>query len=179
MDTPYSSWSLCLLGLMYATVLIYHIPTWDLLGFLAAMWHCWFTICLWSSFVPRLLGPAGSPLSCSPGQSLVLYLLALVSASEECSVLWGISRCWFWPGSTVSQVCFEFLMLQLDDLAPSPRTVSFIKSSVYHPRQQWKTNNPRPRTIFHLKHPPSLTLNYLPFFFFFGQLLHRPYGGFF
>lgn len=50
----------CLLRFTCVTNLICSIPRWELFGFLAATWHCWFTVCSWSPAVPRP-SPAALP----------------------------------------------------------------------------------------------------------------------
>lgn len=126
---------------------------------LAAIWHCWFTICLWSSVVPRPF-----PAALASHSNFVFVCIDSSYWRILGTCLYWISLCWFWPCSAICQVCFEFLTPLLDILAPFPRTVSFTKSVACHQVSSKILNNARPRTILHLKYPSSLTLNYLTYF---------------
>lgn len=108
-------------------------------------------------------------LSCSTGQSLQFHIcwhwFLLLKNTRYLPVLnfTLLILAWFYNLSSLFWI--------LDPTFGCSCTLS--QSSVIHETCSLSSklvvtilNNARPRTIFHLKHPPSLTLNYLTSFFF-------------
>lgn len=90
-------------------------PQMRIVWVLAAIWHCWFTVCSWSPAVPRL-SPAALP---SHSNFRVVCINSSYWKIVPICQHW-ISFGWFWPCSTICQVCLEILTLLLEVLTSPP-----------------------------------------------------------